>query len=94
MIKKMLKRGQECDTYLTHVCRHLCSGENLMKISNIEFPANTGAFKSTSAADERHSVAWELYILSFQQVFSAPAMSTDTSQVGVALFPSFWHFYH
>ena len=27
----MLKRREECDTYLTHVCRHHCSGENPVK---------------------------------------------------------------
>ena len=44
----MLERREECNTYLTHVCRHHCSGEN-------------------------------------------PMMSTDVSQVGVTLIPSFEH---
>ena len=26
--RKTLKRREECDTYLTHICRHSCSGEN------------------------------------------------------------------
>ena len=47
---------------------------------------------SASAADESHSVGWKLYILSFHWVLSAPAMSTDMSQVGVTHFPSFQHF--
>ena len=25
MIKKMLERREECDAYLTHICRHCCS---------------------------------------------------------------------
>jgi hypothetical protein len=25
---KMLKRREECNTYLTHICRHQRSGEN------------------------------------------------------------------
>ena len=32
------------------------------------------------------------YILSFQQVLYITVMSTDVSQVGVTLFPSFYHF--
>ena len=31
----MLKRKEECDTYLTHICRYHCSGENPMKRWNI-----------------------------------------------------------
>ena len=27
----MLERREECDTYLTHVCRHQCSIENSVK---------------------------------------------------------------
>jgi hypothetical protein len=30
-----------------------------------------------------------VYILSFHRISSAPAISTEMSQVGVALFPSF-----
>ena len=29
--KKMLKRREVCDTYLTHVCRHHCNRESLVK---------------------------------------------------------------
>jgi hypothetical protein len=45
MIKNILKRREDSDAYLTHVCKY--------------------------------------------RDLSAPAMSTDMSQVGVALFPSF-----
>ena len=31
IIKKKLERREECDSYLTHVCRHHCSRENLVK---------------------------------------------------------------
>ena len=43
----ILKRREESDTYLTHVCRHYWSREILMEVDGI------GA---TSAADESHSV--------------------------------------
>jgi hypothetical protein len=54
IIKEILKRREECDTYLTYVCRHHCSD-----------------------------------ISSFHWVLSISVMSTDVSQVSVALFPSF-----
>ena len=60
---KMLKRREECDTYLTHIRRE--PGE---KIKYKELSANTVAFISCSYS---------------------PAMSTDMSQVGVALFSCF-----
>ena len=34
--QKMLKRREECDTYLTHVCRHCWSKEGLVKRWNIQ----------------------------------------------------------
>ena len=41
--KNMLKRGEECDTYLTHVCRYMLAskdqGENIKTES---FQTNTG----------------------------------------------------
>ena len=38
------------------------------------------------------TVLTECSVLSFQRALSATVMSTDVSQVGVALFPSFSHF--
>ena len=35
MIKKILKRREECATYLTHVCRHCWSRKSPMKIDEI-----------------------------------------------------------
>ena len=67
MIKKMLERREECNTYLTHVCKQWCS--------------------STSTADEIQY--WLTAPLSFLRVLYTMLMSTDVSQVGVALFPSF-----
>ena len=72
----MLKRREECNTYLTHVCRHCWSGENnLVNRQNIEFSANTVAFISCrcrlmSTRDESHSVGWKFYIVPFHQVLS------------------------
>ena len=45
-------------------------------------------FKVISSADESHSSGWKLQFNYFHCDLSTPAMSTDSSQVGVALFPS------
>ena len=46
--------------------------------------------QSTSTADESHSAGWKLQkFIYFHHDLSTPMMSTDSSQVGVALFPSF-----
>ena len=42
-----------------------------------------------STADEAAMLAESSIYFIFHQVLSAPAMSTDENQVGVALFPSF-----
>jgi len=35
MIKIILKRRKECDTYLTHICRHCWSRKGPVKIDEI-----------------------------------------------------------
>ena len=40
----MLKGRKECNSYLTHICRHPCSGESLAKCK--ELSANTVGFIS------------------------------------------------
>ena len=42
-----------------------------------------------STADESHGVAESSENIHFHRDLTVPAMSTDISQVGVALFPSF-----
>ena len=43
----------------------------------------------SSSADEGHSAGWKLpHFIYFHRYLRTPAMSTDNSQVGVALFPS------
>ena len=69
MIKKILKRSKERDTYLTHVYRAL----QLMKATVL---AESSSF------------------FHFHRELSASAMSTDMSQVGVALFPSFKYIFN
>ena len=90
MIRNIVKiKGR--DTYRTRVCRHRWSQNSPVKIEKI-----TGAFsqhcgfhilqqlmKATVLAES------SCYFFNFHQTLSAPAMSTDVSQVGVALFPSF-----
>ena len=42
------------------------------------------------SADESRSVGWKLqYLIFFHRNPRTPAMSADSSQVGVALFPSY-----
>ena len=48
--------------------------------------------ESMSTADKSQCWLNAPYNSSFYQNFSAPVMSTDMNQVGVALFPSFKHF--
>ena len=69
MIKSILKRREESDTYLTHVCTHCWS--RLLQL-----------MKATALAESSSYIH-------FHRDLSAPVMSTDMSQVGVTLFPSF-----
>ena len=92
IVKQMLKRREERDTYLTHVCWHHSSG------GSAEKRWNTRSFQATlwlsSALDvyvysdswsKLHSLLKEPYISSFHWTLSAPVMSIDVSQVRVAL---------
>ena len=77
VIKKILKTREECDICLTHVCRHRWRGE---KIEYIELSYSWWKPQCWLKAP---------YIWSYHWALSATVMSTDVSQVGVALFPSF-----
>ena len=61
MIKHMLTRRKESDSYLATVSRHRCSRQITMRVDKM---------------------------YSFQPALT-PAMSSDSSQVGFALFPSY-----
>ena len=99
----MLKIRAECDTYLTHVCRHYSSGDSLEKRCDIK------SFQPTLWLSSVIDVDWSVYgyswwkpqcwlktpyITSFLRAITATVMSTDVSQVGVALFRYFkiYHF--
>ena len=85
----MTYRRNESDTYLTHVCRHRQSRQITMKM---ELSASTVAFISCRG---RQKLQYWLKapVPSIFIVMSAPAMSTDMSQVGVTLFPFFNMFF-
>ena len=68
MIKNMLTRRKESDTYLATVSRHRWSRQITMKVDKLP---------ELSSAEEESTFI----------VMSAPEMSTDSSQVIVALFP-------
>ena len=75
MIKNRLKWKKESDTYLTHICRHRWSREIMMKDDeNIRKLMKARVLAESS-----------VFIL-FHHDLSAPAISTDMSQVGVILF--------
>jgi hypothetical protein len=87
---KMLKSREECDTYLTHVCRHRCSRQITMKVDVLgAFSQHCGfnlplqLMRATLLAESSY------YFINIHHPLSAPAMSTDVSQVCVTLFPSF-----
>ena len=68
MIKNMLKRTKESDTYMATDSRYRQSSQITMKVDKV------CSFQPA---------------LQFHRDLQTPAMSTVSSQVGVALFPSF-----
>ena len=85
MIKNILIRRKESDTYLATVSRHRWSSWITMKKDE---PSSTEEEGSSSSADEGHSAGWKLqYFIFFHYNPRTTMMSTDSSQVGVALFP-------
>jgi hypothetical protein len=50
-------------------------------------------FRATSTADEATVLAESSEYIHFHHDLSAPAISTDMSQVGVTLFPSFLYIF-
>ena len=90
-IRAMSKRREECNTYLTHICRHHWSRKSLVKRLKLR------SFQPTlllSSAVDKKPQCWlkaVSYSLSFHLVLSAKVMSSDMSQVGITLFPSFYH---
>ena len=79
MIKNRLKREEECDTYLTWVCRYLCSIERSgWKHRDQEL--------YTFTADESHGVGWKILVsLLSDWSFYAMWKFTDMNKVGVLL---------
>jgi hypothetical protein len=63
----MLKRMEECYTYLNHVFRKHHSGENPVKRSNIRWSFQPMLWLSSalaaSRADESYSVGLKLYLI-------------------------------
>ena len=83
MIKNMLKRRKESDTYLATNSRHHRSPQIAMKVDKV---CNFQPALQPSLAEEGDDFHCNLW---------TPAMSNVSSQVGVALFPSFSQiFYH
>ena len=74
LIKIMLKRRKESDTYLAADRRHRRSTQMTIKVDKL-----LKLWLSSAEED----------FLYFHCDLSAPAMPTDSSHVGVAIFPSF-----
>ena len=112
--KKLFKWREECNTYLTHICRHRYvyswwKSQFWLKapyISSFHQVLSAPAMLKrreeydsylTHICRHHYIYSWwkpqcwlrAPYISSFHQVLSATMMSTDVSQVGVVLFPSF-----
>ena len=92
---KMLKRREEWDTYLTHVCRYHWSRKSPVKRWNIR------RFQPTLWLSSMMTCLWliKVTVLAESSLYFifllgslATLMSTDMSQAGVALLPSFLHF--
>ena len=89
----ILKRREECDTYLTHIHRDHCSGE----AKYTELSAKTVAFISCRQRvlrlqlTKKKKQSWLKvpYILSFHWALSATVIYIDMSHAGITLFPSF-----
>jgi hypothetical protein len=77
MIKNILKRRKESNTYLATICRYRWSTQITMKIDKL---------LELSSAEEEVFLQYFIYFLCD---LSTPAISADSSQVGVALFSSF-----
>ena len=69
LIKYILKRREDSETYLTHICRHRWSRKSSMKIGGIGLPL-LKLRKATALAESPHSIY-------FHQALSAPVMSTN-----------------
>ena len=55
LIKNILKRREESDTYLTHICRHCWSRKSSIKIDEMAFVSCKSRL-TTSTAGKSHSV--------------------------------------
>ena len=78
----MLKRRKESDTYLAADKRHHWSTQIMMKVDKrVAFSQHCGL----------HQLSWlkATHFIHFHHDVCTPAMSSVSSQVGVALSPSF-----
>ena len=88
MIKIMLKRRKESDTYVAADRRHRRSTQIAMKVDKV--CSFQPALQPSSSADEGRSADWKLHlVIIFHCHLYTPAMSTVSNQVGAALFLSF-----
>ena len=89
MIKNILTRRKESDTYLATVSRHRWSRQITMKVDKM---CSFQPALWPSSAEEEASLpqCWlkATHFIYFHRNLPTPAMSTDSSQVGIALFPS------
>ena len=76
----MLTRRKESNTYLSTVGRHHCSPQIAMKVDKMCLPLQL--MKATALAESYP------HFIYYHRNLPTPAMSTDSSQVGIALFPS------
>ena len=88
MIKIILKRRKESDTYQAADRRHRRSTQIAMKVDQVCSFQLALRPSSDEEADEGRRLK-VTHLIHFHRNLRTPAMSSVSSQVGVALFPSF-----
>ena len=80
MIKNILKRREESDTYLIPVCKHRRSRQIKTKMDETgAFSKHCGFLQLMKTTDLAESSSF----IHFHRGLSSPAMCTDMSQVGI-----------
>ena len=75
MIKNILNRREENDTYLTHLCRHCWSRKSLVKIDEIGVFSQHCGFHQTDATPDH--VCWQ-YETAYQLILKIRQLSVST----------------
>ena len=86
MVKNILKRREESNTYLTNICRHRWRKRSSKKIDEVgAFSQHCGFHQLLLSQLMKATVLAEAsYFIHFHRALSPPVMSTDVSQVSLS----------